>query len=158
MLVSNVNDMKYAMRLAQRDCGRVCREFHEYVINDDRIAKFCIEYHWDHTNDDEGYICTWSFGKTLPMIGNDLIVSLVENREQSFDDVAKIALKEISNAFTMKRYEITLRRNADTYPDPGVLSTSVYANDIYDALAKVINEFSPNFNIKTDLLSISRKD
>ena len=156
MLVSNVNDMKYAMRLAQRDSGRVCREFHEYVINDDRTAKFCIEYHWDHTNDNEGYICDWSFAKTPQMIGNDLIVSLVENREQSFDDVAKIALKEIGNAFTMKRYEITLRRNADTYP--GILSTSVYANDIYDALAKVINEFSPKFNIKTDLLSIKRED
>ena len=156
MLVANVNDMKYAMRLAQRDSSCVCKEFHEYVINGDSTAKFCIEYHWNHSNRDEGYICNWSFGKTLPMIGNDLIVSLVENREQSFDDVAKIALKEIGNAFTMKCYEITLRRNADIYP--GVLSTSVYANDIYDALAKVINEFSPNFNIKTDLLSISRKE
>jgi hypothetical protein len=156
MLVSNVNDMKYAMRKTQRDSNCVCREFHEYVINDDVTAKFCIVYHWDHTNDNEGYICTWSFGKTFPMTGNDLIVRLVENREQSFDDVAKIALKEIGNAFTTKRYEFKLRRNTDIYP--GILSSHVYANDIYDALIKLEERYSPEFNIKTDLLSIMRED
>lgn len=155
MLVSNVNDMKYAMRLAQRDSSCVYKEFHEYIINDNSSAKFGIEYHWNHSNSDEGYICTWSFGKTLP-IGNNLIVSLVENREQSFDDVAKIALKEIGNAFTMKRYEFKLRRNADIYS--GVLSSNIYATDIYDAFAKLEDQYCPEFNIKTDLLSISRKD
>lgn len=157
MEVKNVNDMKYAMRRAQRDVSCIGREFHEYVINDDRTAKFCIEYYWNHSNSDEGYICNWSFGKTLPITGNNVIVRLVENREQSFDDVAKIALKEIGNAFTMKRYEFKLRRDdADIYH--GILSSHIYATDIYDALAKLTDQYSPEFNIKTDLLSIKRED
>lgn len=156
MLVSNIDDMKYAMRRAQRDSSCVCREFHEYVVNGNSAAKFCIEYHWDHTNDDEGYICTWSFGKTLPMKGNNLIVSLVENREQSFGDVAKIALKEIGNTFTTKRYEIKLRRNSDIHF--GVYSEHIYATDLYDALIKLENRHYSEFDIKNDLLSISRED
>lgn len=156
MLVSNIDDMKYAMRRAQRDTSCVYKEFFEYKVHEGNTIKFCIICQHNHSNTDDGYICTWSFGKSQLMADDALIVRLVENREQSFDNVAKIALSEIDNAFTTKRYEIKLRRNSDI--NFGVYSEHIYATDLYDALIKLENRHYSEFDIKTDLLSISRED
>lgn len=109
MQVKNVNDMKYAMRRAQRDVSCVGRESFEYINGDDSFI-FYIDYHWNHCISDDGYIATWSFIKNGSMKPTDLIVELSENREQSFDDVAKIALDHIVEIAQATGYECEYER------------------------------------------------
>ena len=97
MQIKNVNDMKYAMRRAQRDVSCVGRESFEY-INGDVAFKFYIDYYHNHSVTDDDYIATWSFGKNHYMKCAGLIVTLREDRYQSFDDVAKIALDHIAKS------------------------------------------------------------
>ena len=97
MQIKNVNDVKYAMRRAQRDVSYIGRESFEYINGDDAF-KFYIEYYHNHCLRDDGYIATWNFFKNSSMKPTDLIVELTENREQSFDDVAKIALDHIAKS------------------------------------------------------------